>query len=313
VSQLKNKVIITCAVTGSLHTPSMSPHLPITPEQIAQAGIEAAQAGASILHLHARHPDDGRPTPDPAMFMQFLPQIHAATDAVINITTGGSMTMSLEERLAAAVHVSPEMCSLNMGSINFAMHELADKVPGWLHAWEEPYIRGSKGNIFRNTFADIERIVRLLGDEHGTRFEYECYDVGHLYNLAYFADKGLVKPPFFIQTIFGILGGISADAECVSFMRETAQRLFGADMLWSVLGAGRHQMPIATYAAMNRGNVRVGLEDSLTIGRGRLASSNAEQVAKIRRLIEELGLEVATAAEARQMLQLKGRDSLRLT
>jgi len=310
--QLKNKVIITCAVTGSLHTPSMSPYLPITPQEIADQSIEAVQAGAAILHLHARNPADGRPTPDPAVFMQFLPRIHAETDAVINITTGGSMTMSLDERLAAPLQVAPEMCSLNMGSINFAVAGAADRITEWKYPWEEPYLRGSKGNIFRNTFDDIERIVRLLGDEHGTRFEFECYDVGHLYNLAHIAEQGLVKPPFFVQTIFGILGAIGPDAECVAFMRETARRLFGDDLLWSVLGAGRHQMPIATYAAMNGGNVRVGLEDSLTLGRGQLARSNAEQVRKVRRILEELGLEVATPAEARQMLGLKGRDSVRL-
>jgi len=310
--QLKNKVIITCAVTGSLHTPSMSPYLPITPEEIAEQSLDAVKAGAAILHLHARNPDDGRPTPDPAVFMRFLPQIHAQTDAVINITTGGSMTMSIEERLAAPLEVGPEMCSLNMGSINFAMHGLADKVKTWKYPWEESYIRGSKANIFRNTFSDIEYILQAVGETHGTRFECECYDVGHLYNLAHFADSGAIKPPFFVQTSFGILGGIGADAECVGFMRETARRLFGDDHLWSVLGGGRHQMPIATYAAMNGGNVRVGLEDSLTIGRGQLACSNAEQVAKVRRLIEELGLEVATPAEARQMLGLKGHNAVRL-
>jgi uncharacterized protein (DUF849 family) len=308
----KNKVIITCAVTGSLHTPSMSPYLPITPADIANQAIEAARAGAAILHLHARNAVDGRPTPDPTAFMEFLPQIHDQTDAVINITTGGSMGMSIEERLAAPFRIAPEMCSLNMGSINFAMHGMAEKIKTWLHPWEEGFIRGSKGNIFRNSFADIEKILHELGDAYDTRFECECYDVSHLYNLAYFADRGAIKPPFFIQTIFGVLGGIGGDAECVGFMRETARRLFGDSMLWSVLGGGRLQMPLATYAVTNGGNVRVGLEDSLMLERGRLAHSNAEQVLKVRRLIEELGFEPATPTEVRQILQLKGKDTLQL-
>jgi uncharacterized protein (DUF849 family) len=303
------KVIISCAVTGAIHTPSMSEALPCTPEDIAAQAIAAAEAGAAILHLHARNPETGEPSPDPDTYMRFLPQIRQATDAVINITTGGGLTMSVEERLAAPLRMRPEMCSLNMGSMNFALFQMAEKPRQWKHAWEEPYLRNTDDHIFRNTFRDIARIIALLG-EQGTRFEHECYDVGHLYNLAHFVDRGAIRPPFFVQMIFGILGGIGADMRNLAFMKETADRLFGDAYRWSVLGAGRHQMPFATQAAMTGGNVRVGLEDSLYIGRGRLARSNAEQVAKIRRILEELGLVVATPAEAREMLALKGGDQV---
>ncbi|MDH3233661.1 MAG: 3-keto-5-aminohexanoate cleavage protein [Alphaproteobacteria bacterium] len=305
-----NKVIISCAVTGGIHTPTMSNALPVTPTEIAQQSIEAAEAGAAIIHLHARDPETGAPTPDPDVFMQFLPRIKQASDAVVNITTGGGLNMTLEERLAAPLKAKPEMCSLNMGSLNFAIFPMADKYKSWKHDWEEPYLRNTDDYIFRNTFRDIERILKELGEGCGTRFEHECYDIGHLYNLAHFADKGTVKPPFFIQSIFGILGGIGTDMENVLFMKQTADRLFGNDYVWSVLGAGRNQMPIATQAAMMGGNVRVGLEDSLYIGKGKLANSNAEQVAKIRRIIEELGLEIATPQEARERLTLKGGDDV---
>lgn len=304
------KVIITCAVTGSIHTPTMSDALPVTPAEIAEQAIAAAEAGAAILHLHARDPIDGRPTPDPAVFMQFLPAIKDATDAVVNITTGGSLNMTVEQRLAAPLLAKPEMCSLNMGSMNFGIFPLADRYPRWKFDWEEPYLRNTDDFIFRNTFRDIERIIKLLGEEHGTRFEHECYDVGHLYTLAHFVDRKLIKPPFFVQTIFGILGGIGADIQNVLFMRETADRLFGADYEWSVLAAGRAQMPTATHAALMGGHVRVGLEDSLFIGRGQLATSNAQQVAKIRNILENLGHEIATPAEARAMLALKGRHQV---
>ncbi|HVK92448.1 MAG TPA: 3-keto-5-aminohexanoate cleavage protein [Mycoplana sp.] len=304
------KVIITCAVTGGIHTPTMSEHLPITPGEIAQQAIEAAEAGAAILHLHARDPGDGRPTPNPAVFMEFLPRIKQATDAVINITTGGGLNMTVEERLAAPLQAAPEMCSLNMGSMNFALHPLAKRYSNWKHGWEEPYLSGTKDFIFRNTFADIERIYKLLGEGHGTKFEHECYDVGHLYNLAHCLDQGWFKPPVFLQLIFGILGGIGADMDNLMFMKRTADKLFGKDYQWSVLAAGRHQMPFCTQAAMMGGNVRVGLEDSLFIGRGQLARSNAEQVAKIRRIVEELGMEIATPAEARATLGLKGGDQV---
>ncbi len=305
-----SKVIITCAVTGGIHTPTMSDHLPVTPDEIAAEAIAAAEAGAAILHLHARDPKDGRPTPDPAVFMQFLPRIKQATDAVLNITTGGGLNMSVEERLAAPLKIAPEMCSLNMGSMNFALYPLAQRYDHWKHAWEKPYLEGTKDFIFRNTFSDIERIYRLLGEGHGTKFEHECYDVSHLYNLAHCLDQGWFKPPVFLQFIFGILGGIGADPENLMFMKRTADKLFGSDYQWSVLAAGRHQMPFATQGAMLGGNVRVGLEDSLFIGRGKLAESNAQQVRKIRTLVEELGYEIATPDEARALLHLKGGDTV---
>ena len=306
----ERKVIITCAVTGAIHTPTMSPHLPVTPGQIADQAIEAAEAGAAILHLHARDPADGRPSADPEVFMQFLPKIKASTDAVINITSGGSTRMTLEERLAPPLRAKPEMASLNMGSMNFSIHPVARKIREWKHDWEQAYVEGTEDTIFRNTFRDVRHILRALGQGCGTRFEFECYDVGHLYNLAHFVDQGLVKPPLFIQTIFGILGGIGADPENVAFMRQTANRLFGADYHWSVLGAGRHQMSLLTSAAVMGAHVRVGLEDSLFLERGKLARSNADQVRKIHRILEELGCVIATPAEAREMLHLKGSDAV---
>lgn len=303
---MSRKVIITCAVTGAVHTPSMSPHLPLTPDQITREAIEAAEAGAAILHLHARDPADGRPSADPDVFMQFLPQIKAHTNAIINLTSGGSTKMTLEERLAPPLRARPEMASLNMGSMNFSIHTAARKIDNWTYDWEKPYVEGTEDTIFRNTFKDIARILRELGEGCGTRFEFECYDVGHLYNLAYFVDAGLVKPPFLIQTIFGILGGIGPDPDNVAYMRQTANRLFGKDYHWSVLGAGRHQMPLAVYGAIMGANVRVGLEDSLFLARGELARSNADQVRKIRRVLDELSLEIATPEDARVMLGLKG-------
>jgi uncharacterized protein (DUF849 family) len=288
----------------------MSPHLPVTPSQIAQQAIEAAEAGASILHLHARDPVDGRPSADPEVFMRFLPEIKAGTDAVINITSGGSTKMTLEERLAPPLRAKPEMASLNMGSMNFSIHPAAAKIKRWNYDWEQSYVEGTEDTIFRNTFRDIAHILKVLGEDCGTRFEFECYEAGHLYNLAHFVDRGLVKPPFFIQTIFGILGGIGPDPENVTFMRQTADRLFGDDYHWSVLGAGRHQMPLLTYASIMGANVRVGLEDSLFLERGRLAHSNAEQVRKIRRILDELGYAVATPSDVREMLKLKGREAV---
>ncbi|MBN9562937.1 MAG: 3-keto-5-aminohexanoate cleavage protein [Alphaproteobacteria bacterium] len=305
---MAGKVIISCAVTGAIHTPSMSDYLPITPEEIARSSIEAAEAGAAIIHLHARDPETGAPTPDPAVFARFLPVIKQSTDAVVNITTGGGLTMTLDERLAAPLEAKPEMCSLNMGSMNFNISRAGDRVKNWKHAWEKPYLEGTTNFIFRNTFADIAGIVEKLGKGHGTRFEFECYDVGHLYNLAHCLDQKIVEPPLFVQTIFGILGGIGADQRNLLFMKETADRLFGDQYVWSVLAAGRHQMAFTTMAGIMGGNVRVGLEDSLYIGRGQLAKSNAEQVAKIRRILEELSLEIATPAEARAILKLKGGD-----
>ena len=302
------KVIITCAVTGSIHTPTMSPYLPITPDDIAKEAIAAAEAGASILHLHARDPIDGRPTPDPAVFMAFLPRIKQATDAVINITTGGGHGMTLADRLAAPLKARPEMCSLNMGSMNFGLFPMLKRYDSFKHDWESAYLEASRDYIFRNTFKDIETILRDLGEGCGTRFEFECYDVGHLYTLAHFLDRKLVRPPLFVQTIFGILGGIGADPDNVVFMRRTADRLFGDAYQWSILAAGRHQMGLGTLGAVMGGNVRVGLEDSLYAGKGQLARSNAEQVTKIRTILDNLSLDIATPAEARSILDLKGGD-----
>jgi uncharacterized protein (DUF849 family) len=304
----KSKVIITCAVTGSIHTPTMSPHLPLTPDDVAHQAIEAAEAGAAILHLHARDPKDGRPTPDPKVFMQFLPRIKQASNAVVNITTGGGHGMTLEERLAAPLQAKPEMCSLNMGSMNFGLYPMLDRYKNWQHEWEVKHLENSRDFIFRNTFKDIEYILRELGEGCGTKFEFECYDVGHLYNLAHFVDRGLVKPPMLVQTIFGILGGIGADPENLAHMKRIADKLFGDQYHWSILAAGRHQMPLITMGAIMGGNVRVGLEDSLYLGKGQLARSNAEQVRKIRGILENLSLEVASPDEARQALQLKGGD-----
>jgi uncharacterized protein (DUF849 family) len=311
MAQPSNKVIITCAITGSIHTPTMSEALPITPDQIARQAIDAGQAGAAILHLHARDPKDGKPSPDPAVFMQFLPRIKQSCDSIINITTGGSVTMTLEDRIAAATKLSPEMCSLNMGSMNFALYPMAARYKSWKYDWEEQYLLQSDQNIFRNTFRDIEGIYKLLGEGQGVKFEHECYDTGHLYNLAHCIDRGLFKPPVFLQLIFGILGGIGPEIDNLLFMKRTADRLFGNQYYWSVLAGGRHQINFATLATMIGGNVRVGLEDSLYIGRGKLAASNAEQVAKIRRIIEELGYEAATPQEARALLALKGADRVK--
>lgn len=303
-----SKVIISCAVTGSAHTPTMSDALPITPSEIAEQSVAAAQAGAAILHLHARIPETGAPTGDPDVYSQFLPVIRQQTDAVINITTGGAATMTVQDRLAAAVRFKPEMCSLNMGSLNFAFFGAAKRITSWKHDWEEAYVVNSDDYIFRNTFRDIAYILESLSDA-GTKFEHECYDVGHLYNLAHFVDRGLVKEPFFIQMIFGILGGIGPDLDNLMFMKQTADRLFGKDSFkWSVLAAGRHQMPFLTQAALMGGHVRVGLEDSLFIEPRTLAVSNAQQVEKAVRILTEMGHEPATPAEAREMLGLKGGD-----
>ena len=300
-----SKVIISCAITGSIHTPTMSPHLPWTPDQIAGQAVGAAKAGAAILHLHARKPKNGAPVGDPGTFRLFVPQIKEGCNAVVNITTGGGLGMTVDQRLAAALDLKPEMCSLNMGSMNFGIFPMASRYKEWKFEWEKPYLEGTDDFIFRNTFRDVESILRKL-EAQGTRFEFECYDVGHLYNLAHFLERGLVKPPLFVQTIFGILGGIGVDPDNLMFMRRTADRLFGRDYVWSILGAGRHQMGLVTMGAIMGGNVRVGLEDSLYLGRGKLATSNAEQVSRIRTILENLSLEIATPDEARQMLGLKG-------
>jgi len=300
------KIIITCAVTGSIHTPSMSPHLPVTPAQIAGQAIAAARAGAAILHLHARNPVTGQPSSDPADFMAFLPQIKAGCDAVINLTTGGSAVMTLAQRLAAPLLARPEMCSLNMGSMNFALYPMLGKPRTWLHDWEQPFLANSDDLVFKNTPRDIEGVLRQMGVERGARFEFECYDVGHLSMLRHFADRGLVKAPIFVQFVLGVLGGIAAEPEHLTHLKATADRLFGADYRFSVLAAGRQQMALAAMSAAMGGHVRVGLEDNLLIAKGRLARDNAEQVMKIRSIVEGLGREVATPDEVRAMLGLKG-------
>jgi 3,5-dioxohexanoate:acetyl-CoA acetone transferase len=305
------KIIISCAVTGAVHTPTMSPHLPVTPQEIATQAIEAAEAGAAVLHLHARDPRDGRPTPDPDVFMQFLPPIRHATNAIVNITTGGGQGMSLDERLAAALRASPELCSLNMGSMNFGMYPMLERYPKFQHDWERPYLESTRNWIFRNTFGDIETILEKLGKGHGTRFEFECYDVSHLYTLAHFLDRKLVTPPLFVQSIFGILGGQGADTENLLHAKRIADKLFGAAYQWSVMASGRYQIPFTTMAALNGAHVRVGLEDSLYAGKGRLATSNAEQVRLLRQILEALSLEIATPAQARDILALKGSDNVR--
>ena len=303
------KVIITCAVTGAIHTPSMSSYLPITPEQIIDAAVGAADAGAAIVHLHARDPVDGRPSQDPALFKRFLPQIKEASDVVINLTTGGAPTMSLEDRLRPAHEFKPELASLNMGSMNFGLYPMLNRFKEFKHAWEQPYLAGSEDRIFKNTFADIAHILQSCSD-NGTRFEIECYDIGHLYTAAHFIDRGLIKPPFLIQSVFGLLGGIGAHPEDVLHMRRTADRLFGDDYQWSVLPAGRNQMPVGAQAAAMGGHVRVGLEDSLWDRPGRLAQTNAEQVRRMRAILEGLSLRVATPDDARSILKLKGGNNV---
>ena len=303
------KVVITCAVTGSIHTPSMSPHLPITAEEIANAAVDAAEAGAAIVHLHARNPKDGRPDQTPEAFTPFLKVIKQRSNCVVNLTTGGGMGMTVEERVRPAATFKPEVASLNMGTMNFGLYPMLARQKEFKFDWEKPYLEATRAGMFRNTFADIEYILTTCAN-NGSRFEIECYDIGHLNTLRHFADRGVVKPPFFIQSVFGILGGIGPHPEDVLHMRRTADRLFGNEYQWSVLGAGRNQMPIAAQAAAMGGNVRVGMEDSLWIGPGRLAKSNAEQVTNVRRIIEGLGLEVASSDEAREMLQLKGGDKV---
>lgn len=304
-----NKIIISCAVTGAIHTPSMSPHLPITPEEIIADSLAAADAGAAILHLHARHPEDGRPDQTPEGFSSFLARIKQNSNAIINITTGGSPYMSVAERVAPAAYHQPELASLNMGSMNFGLYPMLKRYKTFKHDWERAHLEASKDLVFRNSFQDIEYVLETCYG-NGTRFEFECYDISHLYNLAHFADRGLVKAPFFVQSVFGLLGGIGAHPEDVMHMKRTADRLFGSDFRWSVLGAGANQFRVATQAATLGGNVRVGLEDSLWAGKGELATSNAVQVRKVKSIIENLGLDVATPDEAREMLQLKGGDQV---
>jgi uncharacterized protein (DUF849 family) len=305
------KVVITCAVTGAIHTPTMSPHLPITPDEIVADSLAAVEAGAAVLHLHARDPETGQPDQTPEAFARFLPRIKQQTDAVINITTGGSPYMTVEERIRPAATFKPEVASLNMGSMNFGLFHLLDKYKTFKHDWERRHLENTRDLVFRNTFKDIEFILETCYG-NGTRFEFECYDIGHLYNLKHFHDRGLVKPPLFIQSVFGLLGGIGPHPEDVAHMKRTADRLFGEDYCWSVLGAGRHQLPIAAMAAAMGGNIRVGLEDSLWAGPGKLATSNADQVRLARKIIEGLGLAVATPDEARAILSLKGGDKVEI-
>lgn len=303
------KVIITCAITGAIHTPTMSPYLPITPDEIAKEAIAAAEAGAAILHLHARNPETGQPDQTPEAFARFLPRIKQATNAAINITTGGSPFMKVEERVRPAAEFKPEVASLNMGSINFGLYQLLDKYKEFKFDWERQHLEATRDLVFRNSFKDIEYILKTCYDNN-TRFEFECYDIAHLYNLAHFADRGLVKPPFFVQSVFGLLGGIGNHPEDVAHMKRTADRLFGKDYRWSVLGAGAAQLRIAAQAAALGGNIRVGLEDSLWAGKGKLAKSNADQVTLARKIIEGLGMQVATPDEAREILSLKGGDQV---
>ena len=305
----QGKVIITCAVTGAIHTPSMSPYLPVTPQEIADAAVGAVEAGAAIIHLHARDPVTGKPDQRPEAFVPFLKDIKARSDAVINLTTGGSPYMTVQERMRPAAELKPEVASMNMGTMNFGLFPMLNRFKEFKFDWERPYLEGSKDLIFRNTYGDLETVLTELSANQ-TRYEFECYDTSHLYNLAHFVDRGLVKAPFFVQTVFGILGGIGSHPDDVMHMKRTADRLFGKDYRWSVLGAGRSQMPIAAMAASMGGNVRVGLEDSLWIGAGKLAESNAQQVRKAREIIEGLGLAVATPAEAREILALKGKDAV---
>lgn len=305
-----NKVIITCAVTGAIHTPSMSPHLPITPDQIVDAAIGAAEAGAAIVHLHARNPETGKPDQSPEAFGRFVKRIKQRSNVVINLTSGGSPTMRVEERISPASTFKPEVASLNMGSMNFALFPMLNRYKEFKYDWEQPYLEGTRDLVFRNTFKDIEFVLRTCAD-NGTRFEFECYDIGHLYNLAHFLERGLVKPPLFVQSVFGILGGIGTHPEDVIHMRRTADRLLGRENYrWSVLGAGRAQMTIGAMAVAMGGNLRVGIEDSLWIGPGKLAESNAQQVKQARQIIEGFGLEIATPDEAREMLALKGGDKV---
>jgi uncharacterized protein (DUF849 family) len=305
---MARKVIITCAITGAIHTPSMSPHLPVTPDEIAASAIEAAEAGAAVLHLHARDPKTGTPTPDPTIFQTFVPRIREATNAIVNITTGGSARMTIEERLKGPVSLQPEMCSLNLGSMNFGLYPMLDRPREWKHEWEQPYLEATRDGIFKNTFKDIETVLRELGARFGTRFEFECYDVGHLYTLAHFLDRKLVTPPLFVQSVIGILGGIGGTTDSVFEMRRIADKLFGKDYEWSMLAAGRNQMAYGTMAAIMGGHVRVGLEDNLWIGPGKLATSNAQQVRKIRHILEELSLEIATPDEARSIIGIRPRS-----
>lgn len=305
-----SKIIISCAITGSIHTPSMSPYLPVTAAQITAGAIGAAEAGAAILHLHARHPETGHPSSDPAHWAGFLPAIKSGCDGIINMTTGGSAIMTLDQRLAAPKAMAPEMCSLNMGSMNFALYPMAARITDWKHAWEKPFLENSDDLVFKNTPRDIAHVLHEMGDQRGARFEFECYDISHLTMLKHFVDRGAVKGPLFIQFVFGVLGGMAAEPDTLTLLKRTADRMFGDSYQFSVLAAGRMQIPMATMAAAMGGHVRVGLEDNLYASKGVLATSNAQQVQQIRGIVEGLGRSVATPAEARAILGLKGADKV---
>jgi uncharacterized protein (DUF849 family) len=305
-----SKIIISCAITGSIHTPSMSPYLPVTADQIASSAIGAAEAGAAILHLHARHPVTGHPSADPAHWAGFLPAIKAGCDGIINMTTGGSAIMTLDQRLAAPKAMAPEMCSLNMGSMNFALYPMAARISDWKHAWEKPFLENSDDLVFKNTPRDIAHVLHEMGDQRGARFEFECYDLSHLTMLKHFVDRGAVKGPLFIQFVFGVLGGMAAEPDTLTLLKRTADRMFGDGYQFSVLAAGRMQLPMATMAAAMGGHVRVGLEDNLYASKGVLATSNAQQVRQIRGIVEGLGRSVATPTEARAILGLKGAEKV---
>jgi uncharacterized protein (DUF849 family) len=308
--QTARKTIITCAITGGVHTPTMSPHLPITPDQIAREAVAAAEAGAAIVHLHARDPKTGKPSPDPRIFGEFLSKIKQQCNAIINITTGGGLGFSWEDRLAAPLEFAPEIASFNMGPLNFGLFPLLKKYKDFKFEWERELIAGTRVGTYLNTFEWMERLAKSLGEERGVRFEYECFDIGHLHTLRYLVSEGIVKPPLFIQSCYGILGGLQPDPHHVMHMKETADRLFGDDYQWSNLAAGRHQMRVVAMGAIMGAHVRVGLEDSLSYGRGELAKSNADQVARIRRILEELSMEIASPDEAREILNTKGSDKV---
>jgi uncharacterized protein (DUF849 family) len=304
---MTDKVIISCAVTGAINVPSMSPYLPITPEQIAQEAIAAAKAGASSVHLHARDPETGEPTMDLGLFQEFCQEVHRKSDVIICITTGGAPTMTPEERMVAVKKFKPELASINMGSINFGLFPMMDKIQEYKWGWEKDYLERSKDNIFKNTFYDQERIFKIMQDNR-TKPELECYDVGHLYNTAYWADKGVIDSPFWLQLILGIMGAIQPSVENLVFMKNTADKLFGKDYLWSVLPTGRHEFNLCTVGAIMGGNVRIGMEDNLYLSKWRLAKSNSEMVEKMVHILKELDLEPTSPQETRAMLKLKGKE-----
>lgn len=304
---MSNKVIVSCAVTGSINVPSQSPHLPITPEQIIENCLGAAKAGAGSLHVHVRDPQTGQPTMDLDLFKEVCQEVHSKSDAVINITTGGAPTMTPEERMVGVKKFRPELASINMGSFNFGLFPIMDKIPEYKFDWEEDYLERSKDNIFKNTFYDQERIFKIMED-NGTKPEMECYDVGHLYNTAYWADKGVLKPPFWLQLIMGIMGAIQPSVDNLVHMKNTADKLFGKDYIWSTLAAGRFEYNLCTTGVIMGGHARIGMEDNLYLGKGQLAKNNGEMVEKMVQIIRLLDHEPTTPQETREMLKLKGKE-----